>query len=59
MPKFMTYQRPAPVNKAAWGGGRPGGNPQQPLRRQPATPTPSQPASPAVAGLPGSSGKAK
>jgi hypothetical protein len=20
MPKFMTYQRPAPVNKANWGG---------------------------------------
>jgi hypothetical protein len=30
MPKFMTYQRPAPVNKSNWGGkpgttwGRPG-----------------------------------
>ena len=20
MPKFLTYQRPAPVNKAGWGG---------------------------------------
>jgi hypothetical protein len=25
MPKFMTYQRPVPVNKTAWAG-RPGAN---------------------------------
>jgi len=29
MPKFMTYQRPAPVNKTSWSG-RPGGNAYQP-----------------------------
>ena len=28
MPKFMTYQRPAPVNKTSWSG-RPGGNAYQ------------------------------
>ncbi len=33
MPKFMTYQRPAPVNKATWSG-RPGPNPYQPSRRR-------------------------
>jgi hypothetical protein len=32
MPKFMTYQRPAPVNKNAWAG-RPGANPYQPPRK--------------------------
>jgi len=32
MPKFATYQRPAPVNKASWGG-KPGGSPYQPGRR--------------------------
>jgi len=36
MPKFMTYQRPTPVNKANWGP-RTGANPYQPVRRnQPA-----------------------
>jgi hypothetical protein len=24
MPKFITYQRPAPVNKASWGNGKGG-----------------------------------
>lgn len=32
MPKFMTYQRPTPVNKAAWSG-RPAANPYQPERK--------------------------
>ena len=43
MPKFITYQRPQPVNKAAWGGknGRPGGNPYQPVRRQQLPPAPN------------------
>lgn len=38
MPKFMTYQRPTPVNKAGWGG-RSGANPYQPIRRS-GTPVP-------------------
>ncbi len=50
MPKFITYQRPAPVNKAAWGG-KPGGNPYQPVRR------PQLP--PVQHGLPSLNGKAK
>ena len=32
MPKFMTYQRPTPINKQSWAG-RPGANPYQPVRR--------------------------
>jgi hypothetical protein len=36
MPKFMTYQRPTPVNTAAWGG-KAGHSPYQPVRRQPAS----------------------
>lgn len=32
MPKFMTYQRPVPVNKTAWAG-RPRANPHQPVRK--------------------------
>lgn len=32
MPKFMTYQRPTPVNKTAWAG-RPGANPYRPARK--------------------------
>lgn len=41
MPKFMTYQRPAPVNKQSWNG-RPTANPHQPVRRStgPAAPEP-------------------
>lgn len=34
MPKFMTYQRPTPVNKSSWTG-RAGSNPYQPVRRAP------------------------
>ena len=38
MPKFITYQRPAPVNKQNWNGG-----PKQPPlpRRAPATDKPA------------------
>jgi hypothetical protein len=36
MPKFMTYQRPTPVNTAAWGG-KAGRSPYQPVRRQAAS----------------------
>lgn len=32
MPKFLTYQRPTPINKAGWGG-RSGTNPYLPIRR--------------------------
>jgi hypothetical protein len=32
MPKFMTYQRPAPVNKQSWGG-KPG-HPVGPANKQ-------------------------
>ncbi len=39
MPKFITYQRPAPVNKAAWNGGKPG-NPYAPVRRPQLPPPP-------------------
>lgn len=40
MPKFMTYQRPAPVNKANWTG-KPGGNPYPaPPAVRPALPKP-------------------
>ncbi len=31
MPKFMTYQRPTPVNKANWTGSN-ARNPHQPVR---------------------------
>ncbi len=31
MPKFMTYKRPAPVDKSTWRG-KPGTNPPQPIR---------------------------
>jgi hypothetical protein len=43
MPKFMTYQRPLPVNKARWNGKS--GNPHQPARALPpaAKPAPEQP----------------
>lgn len=33
MPKFMTYQRPAPINKQSWGG-KPG-HAYGPLRKAP------------------------
>ena len=39
MPKFMTYQRPTPVNKQNWAG-RPGANPYQPARKQGSAPDP-------------------
>ena len=39
MPKFMTYQRPTPINKQSWGG-RPAANPYQPMRKQ--VPMPEQ-----------------
>lgn len=39
MPKFMTYQRPTPVNKQSWGG-RPGATPYQPQRKQGSAPDP-------------------
>ena len=58
MPKFMTYQRPAPVNKSAWGGGKAGGNPPQPVRRLPAAPGPHQPAS-ALPILPTNNGRGR
>ena len=46
MPKFLTYQRPAPVNKQHWNGG----SKQQPLpRKTPAEPRLATP--PALAGL--------
>ncbi|HEV2514712.1 MAG TPA: hypothetical protein VGV07_05655 [Devosia sp.] len=32
MPKFMTYQRPNPVNKQSWAG-RSGATPYQPIRK--------------------------
>jgi hypothetical protein len=51
MPKFITYQRPAPVNKAGWGGGKAGRHPHQPVRR------PQLP--PVVHGPPGPARKAK
>jgi len=50
MPKFMTYQRPAPVNKTSWTG-RPGGNAYQPIRRPAAHPAP-EPHKPTLPGGP-------
>lgn len=36
MPKFMTYNRPAPAARQAWkGGGRPGTAPAKPGRKAP------------------------
>ena len=43
MPKFMTYQRPTPVNKANWGN-KPGGSPYQPIRKA----KPEEPAKPSL-----------
>jgi hypothetical protein len=43
MPKFITYQRPAPVNKSSWGGqpGAPYGKPgKQPRKGPPETRVP-------------------
>jgi len=53
MPKFMTYQRPTPVNKQGWAG-RPGANPYQPVRRSPGHPVPElqKPALPSLLGGP-------
>lgn len=47
MPKFMTYQRPAPVNKTGWTG-KPGANPHQPVRKAapPQAPEPARPVLP-------------
>ncbi len=59
MPKFMTYQRPTPVNKSAWGGGKAGGNPYQPARRSPAPPIPDQSAAQVLPALPRSPNRAK
>lgn len=48
MPKFLTYQRPARVNKQTWGG-KPGANPygapggKRPLAAKPQIPAPSPP----------------
>lgn len=57
MPKFMTYQRPVPVNKANWNG-RSGGNPYQPVRKlklaTPPAPEPAKPVLPALPNRPGS-----
>ncbi|WP_156342782.1 hypothetical protein [Devosia sp. A16] len=39
MPKFITYQRPAPVNKQSWGG-RQSSNAYPPIRRPAAHPAP-------------------
>lgn len=47
MPKFMTYQRPTPVNKNAWTG-RPGTKPYQPVRKGKTAPTAPEPAKPAA-----------
>lgn len=52
MPKFMTYQRPAPVNKAAWRG-KPAANPYQPVRR-PGAHAAHEPQKPALPILPAS-----
>jgi hypothetical protein len=41
MPKFMTYQRPIPVNKANWSG-KPGGHPYQPIRKVKAATKPAK-----------------
>ncbi len=41
MPKFMTYQRPTPVNKQGWGG-RALANPYPPARRPAGHPAPDQ-----------------
>ncbi len=49
MPKFMTYQRPTPVNKANWTG-RTDPNPFQPLRRTPPAVVPGAPQLKPVAG---------
>lgn len=45
MPKFMTYQRPIPVNKTNWNG-KPGGNPYQPVRKLKKQSEPAKPALP-------------
>jgi hypothetical protein len=39
MPKFMTYQRPTPVNKQSWGS-PPGARPYQPARKPGSAPAP-------------------
>ena len=41
MPKFMTYQRPATVNKANWGG-KPGTSWGKPGKRAPKSAPPAQ-----------------
>ena len=55
MPKFITYQRPAPVNKSSWHGnpgasfGKPG---KRGPRSAPATRKPAQDAMPKLPGPP-------
>ena len=51
MPKFMTYQRPTPVNKAAWSG-RPGTNSYQPMRKPGAAHPAHEPQKPTLPILP-------
>jgi len=51
MPKFMTYQRPAPVNKQSWGG-RAGATPYQPVRKPALTPDPHKLMLPPLLGSP-------
>ncbi|MDB5538748.1 MAG: hypothetical protein JWQ89_475 [Devosia sp.] len=48
MPKFMTYQRPVPVNKANWTG-KPGADAYLPARKlKAAAPPATEPARPAL-----------
>ena len=47
MPKFMTYQRPTPVNKTSWNG-RPGASPYQPARKPGAARPAHEPQKPAL-----------
>jgi hypothetical protein len=51
MPKFMTYQRPIPVNKQSWGG-RPGANPYRPAGRSAGVPEPRKLTLPPLLGGP-------
>ena len=47
MPKFMTYQRPTPVNKTSWNG-KPGAKPYQPARKPGAARPAHEPQKPAL-----------